>query len=107
MYAFLKKEKRKEKRNKKKKEVQTLYFYLLFLSFIILETFAFEVMKNSQKEKSPMLKKASLYGRQEGRRFEEKGFLSVQSLARYIILKLCKSIAFLGTLKLFLRRQKN
>lgn len=38
-------------------------FYLLFLYFIILEFFAFQVMNNFQKEMWPVLKKASLYKR--------------------------------------------
>lgn len=46
--------------------------YLLFLSCINSKTFTCEIIKkNSQKEKWPVLKKASLYGRQEGRRFED------------------------------------
>lgn len=46
-----------------KREAWTLSFYLLFLSFMILEFFTFQVMNNSQKKKWPVLKKASLYGR--------------------------------------------
>lgn len=36
----------------------------------------------------------------------KKSFLPVQSLGRYIILKLCRSIAFLGKLKTFFSEER-
>jgi len=95
----------KKTKGKKLKRFKLVSFYLLFLSFYHLGSLCISSYEklpkgkvtNSQKSKS--LRKTRMEGIQK--------VLPVQSLGRYIILKLCSSIAFLGKLKLFLRREKN